>query len=146
MVASHKSDHAQCSSPRSESVNPRQSVETIHSLFQKCIGERTNKGPPSPIHKPVSRRLDEELLNLGLDSLDLAVELTGLVGGNGSSNDGAGDTTSTAEGSLGGNEDVGRVLVLTEEGEVEDNLDGLNVTGDDDELGDTTVKLSVSES
>jgi hypothetical protein len=37
-------------------------------------------------------------------------------------------------------EDVGDVLVLAEEGEVENDLNGLDVGGHDDELGDTTVQ------
>lgn len=73
------------------------------------------------------QRLDEEPLNLGLhhieipsaqvlarserretnlDGVNLGLELPGLVGSNGGGDDGAGDTASTSEGGLGGNEDV----------------------------------------
>lgn len=36
--------------------------------------------------------------------------------------------------------DVGDVLVLTEKGKVEDDFDGLRISGHDDELSNTTVK------
>jgi hypothetical protein len=41
-----------------------------------------------------------------LDGVNLGLELPGLVGGNGGGDDGAGDTTGTSEGGLGGDEDV----------------------------------------
>lgn len=41
---------------------------------------------------------------------------------------------------LRGNENVGNVLVLTEEGEMENNLEGLGVSSHDDELRNTTVE------
>ena len=103
------------------------------------------------------RRLDQELLNLvldsqpcivcrvqsaksHLDSLNLGVQLSGLVGCDGSGDDGSGDTASSSEGSLAGDEDVRDVLVLAQEGQVKDNLDRLDVGGHDDELADTSVK------
>lgn len=49
-------------------------------------------------------------------------------------------TSSRHSRSLGRDKAVGDVLVLAQEGEVEDNLDGLDVGGHDDELGDTTVE------
>ena len=47
--------------------------------------------------------LDHKSLDLVLESTDLAHEVGGLVGGDGSSNDGAGNTASATESHLGGN-------------------------------------------
>ncbi|KAI3486741.1 hypothetical protein L1887_49691 [Cichorium endivia] len=84
--------------------------------------------------------LDEEAFDGELDGLDLALELAGLVGGDGGGDDGAGDAAGPAEGGLGGDKDVGDVLVLAEEGQVEDDLDGLDVGGHHDELADAAVE------
>jgi hypothetical protein len=76
-------------------------------------------------------RLDLEPLDLVLEGADLAHEVRGLVGG-----DGAG----AAQSHLGGNVDVGNVLVLAEEGQVEEDGQGAGVGGQDDDLGDTAVE------
>lgn len=64
-----------------------------------------------------------------LDRVNLALELASLVGRDGRSDDRARDAAGTAEGGLGGDEDVGDVLVLAEEREVEQDLDRLGVYG-----------------
>jgi hypothetical protein len=75
-----------------------------------------------------TRRASEtDLLDLGLDGQDLGVELSSLVGSDRGGDDGSGDTAGSAEGGLRGEEDVGDVLVLAQEGKVEENLDGLGV-------------------
>lgn len=51
----------------------------------------------------VRLRLDHKSLDLVLESADLAHEVRGLVGGDGGSNDGAGNTASATESHLGGN-------------------------------------------
>lgn len=86
------------------------------------------------------QRLDHQSLDLVLDGLDLALEVTGLVGGDAGSNHGAGNTGSTAESKLAGHEDIGGVLVLSEEGDVEEDSEGRGVGSEDNELGGTTVK------
>lgn len=65
--------------------------------------------------------LDHQALDLDLDGADLVGELTGIVGGDGHGDDGTADTTGTAKGHLGGNVDVGDVLVLAQKGEVEND-------------------------
>lgn len=75
-----------------------------------------------------------------LNGLDLALELTCLVGSDRGGDNRARDTTGPAEGGLAGNEDVRDVLVLAKKGQVENDLDGLDVSGHDDELADTTVQ------
>jgi hypothetical protein len=85
-------------------------------------------------------RLDLEPLDLVLEGADLAHEVRGLVGGDGAGDDGAGDTAGAAESHLGGNVDVGNVLVLAEEGQVEEDGQGAGVGGQDDDLGDTAVE------
>jgi hypothetical protein len=62
-----------------------------------------------------------------LDRVNLGLELPGLVGGDRGGDDGARYAARTSESGLGGDEDVGNVLVLAKKGEVEENLDGLGV-------------------
>ena len=50
--------------------------------------------------------LDQKSLDLVLEGADLVHEIGSLVGGDGGSNDGAGDTASTSESGLGWNVDV----------------------------------------
>jgi hypothetical protein len=88
-------------------------------------GERKEKG-------------EKEKTNL--DGVDLTPKLTRLVGSNRGSNHRARNTASATKGSLGGDKDVRDVLVLAEEGEVEEDLDGFRVGGHDDELADTAVE------
>lgn len=104
--------------------------------------KRKKRARHKTCHPPrlVFLRLDQELLNLELDGLNLSVQLPSLVGGDTGGNDSPRDTTSSAESSLAGQKDVGDVLVLTEERKVEQDLDGLSVSGHDDELADTTVE------
>jgi hypothetical protein len=87
-----------------------------------------------------TRRLDLQTLDLVLEGADLAHEVRGLVGGDGRGDDGAGDTAGTAKSHLGGDVDVGHVLVLAQEGQVEEDGQGGGVGGEDDDLGDTTVE------
>lgn len=64
-------------------------------------------------------RLDLEPLDLVLEGADLAHKVRGFVGGNRAGDDSAGDTAGTAKSHLGGNIDVGNVLVLAKERQVE---------------------------
>ena len=107
-------------------------------------------------------RLDLEALDLVLECADLAHEVGGLVGGDGSSNDGAGNTAGATESHLGGNIavelsqflsylalwcrrgsknlHVGNVLVLAEQGNVQQNGQRSGIGSEDDNLGNTTVE------
>jgi len=51
-----------------------------------------------------------------------------------------GNATSTTQSRLRSNEDVGHVLVLAEQRQMEDNLQRLRVRRHDDEFGDTTIQ------
>jgi len=84
--------------------------------------------------------LDQQSLNLVLDNPDLGLQLTRLVGSDTGADNGPAHTACSAQGDLAGYEDVGDVLVLTEKWEVEENLEGLGVGGEDDELGGPTVE------
>lgn len=84
--------------------------------------------------------LNEKLLDLDLHAVDCALKLRSFVGGDGAGDDWTRNAAGTAEGDLAGNEDVRDVLVLAEEGQMEENLDRFGVGGHDDHLTDTTVQ------
>lgn len=79
---------------------------------------------PSPSIPISFDLLDHEPLNLVLQGADLGHQIGGLVGGDGSGNDAPGDTASAAERHLGGNINVGNVLVFAKERDVEDDGKG----------------------
>lgn len=91
-------------------------------------------------HAPSDNRLDLEPLDLVLESADLAHKVGSLVGGDGSGNDCASNAAGTAECHLRGDVDVGNVLVLAEEREVEKNGQGRSVGSEDDDFGDTAIQ------
>ena len=107
---------------------------------------------PSSIEKPDSNsyslariavlqiHLDLEAFDLVLEGADLAHEVGSLVGGDASSDDGPGDTASAAESHLGGDVDVGNVLVFAEKRQVEEDSERGGVSREDDQLADTTVE------
>ena len=68
------------------------------------------------------------------------MQLTRLVGSDTGADNRPAHTARSAQGDLAGDEYVGDVLVLTEKWEVEENLEGLGVGGEDDELGGPTVE------
>lgn len=84
--------------------------------------------------------LNEEALDVVLESVERGLELRSLGHGDGGSNDGAGNTTGPTKRSLGLHKDVRDVLVLTEEGDVHQDLDGLGISGHHNQLGNTTVQ------
>lgn len=65
--------------------------------------------------------LDRKALDLVAESADGTSELAALVGGDAGSNDGAGDTAGTAKSGLRLDVYVGDVLVLGQEGQVQNN-------------------------
>jgi len=85
-------------------------------------------------------RLRKELVDLVADRVDLALELLAVRGEDRAGDDGARDAARAAERGAGGHEDVGDVLVLAEEGQVEDNGERVGVAGEDDELRDGAVE------
>lgn len=84
--------------------------------------------------------LDEKPLDLVLQGTDLPLQLGRLVGGDGRRDDSAGNTTGTPKGNLGGDKDVGDVLVFAEEWKVEEDLEGGGVGGENNEFGNTAVE------
>lgn len=72
--------------------------------------------------------LDEELLDLSLDVQNLRLQVRGFVGGDGSRDDGARDTTGATQGSLGRNKDVRNVLIFTQERKMEENFQRLGIS------------------
>ena len=88
----------------------------------------------------MSVNLDLETLDLVLEGADLAHEVRGFVCRDASSDNGPGDTASAAKSHLGGDVDVGNVLVLAEKGQVEEDSERGGVGREDDQLADTTVE------
>lgn len=89
---------------------------------------------------PSTGHLDHQSLDLVLERADLVHEIRRLVGGDAGRDDSARDTAGAAERSLRGDVDVWHVLVLAEEGEMEEDGERGRVGGEDDDLGDTTVE------
>ena len=84
--------------------------------------------------------LKKQLLNLLLDGVDLGLDLRTLVLGNTGTNDWPGDATGTAQSLLGADKHVGDVLVLAQQRNVQQNLQGLAVCGQHNELSLSTVQ------
>jgi hypothetical protein len=88
----------------------------------------------------MQRLLDHKTFNTILEFADLRHEVAGLVGGDGSSDDGAGDTTCATKGSLAGDIDVGDVLVFGEQRQMQQDCQRRSIGGQDDDFRSTTVE------
>lgn len=86
------------------------------------------------------RRLDQQSLDLVLDTINLVLDGGGVVGGDRSSDDWSGNTTCSTQSGLGRNENVWNVLVLTQQWQVQQDLNRLSVGSHDDELRNTSVQ------
>mmetsp|Transcript_21667 Transcript_21667/g.39581 ORF Transcript_21667/g.39581 Transcript_21667/m.39581 type:complete len:210 (+) Transcript_21667:171-800(+) len=84
--------------------------------------------------------LDQQTLNLGLHGLDLRRQLGVVRLKDGEGNDVAGHLCRAAEGRLGWHKHVRDVLVFAEQREVQQNLDRVGVTSEDDQIGNTAVE------
>lgn len=83
--------------------------------------------------------LNGKSLNLLLQGFDLAGKLRQLVGADAGGNNGTAHTASTSKQGLAGNVDVRDALVFADEGDVEDDGEGLGVGSQDGKLASTTV-------
>lgn len=83
--------------------------------------------------------LNGQSLDLLLQSLDLARELRQLVGADAGGNDRTAHTAGTAEQRLAGDVDVRDALVFADEGDVQDDGEGLGVGSKDGKLAGSTV-------
>lgn len=84
--------------------------------------------------------LNQQGLDLVLNTVNLVLDGRSVVRGDRGSNDWSGDTTSSTQGGLGRNKDVWNVLVLAQQGQVQQDLNRLSVGSHDDELRDTSVQ------
>ncbi len=84
--------------------------------------------------------LNQQSLDFVLDGLDLRLEFRAFVGGHRARNNWAGDAAGTAERLLRRDKDVRDVLVFAEQGEMQQNLEGLRVGSHHDELRDASVQ------
>lgn len=84
--------------------------------------------------------LDSQTLHLVLESLDGAGQIACLVGGDAGSDHSTANTAGAAQGNLAGHEHVRRVLVLTQEGNVQQNSQGVGVGGEDGNLAGVAIE------
>jgi len=75
-----------------------------------------------------------ETLNRGLQVLNLVIELTLAVDENGASNDGTGDSTSESKCDLAGHKYIMHVLLFADQRQVQQDLKGLSIGGQDDQV------------
>lgn len=73
-------------------------------------------------------------LNRSLQVLDLVVELALAVGKDGASNDRTGDSTGKSKGDLAGHKYIMHVLLFADQGQVQKDLKGLSIGGQDDQI------------
>src|SRR3981189_864435 len=86
------------------------------------------------------KNLDHEPLNLVLQAPDLVHQITGLVGGDASSDDGSAHAARSPQRAFRANIHVRDILVLAEQGQVEKDGEGSGVGGEDDDLGGAAVE------
>lgn len=84
--------------------------------------------------------LDDETLDLILDVIDLALQLAAIIASNRAGNNRSAHTTSPPKSSLAGDKHIRDILILTEQRQVQDDLEGLGVGGHHDELGDAAIQ------
>lgn len=99
--------------------------EAPHSVLKRSLSTWTLKKTSLV---PFVVNLDQQLLDLSLESQNLRLEVRSFVSGDRASNNGAGNTAGTTKSSLGGNKDVRHVLVFAQKRQVKKNFNGLSVS------------------
>lgn len=133
------------------SAPSRVSLDTLRSRASRFVAVRTETKhnahqsrtlPPEELQPPGSLSPPPGSLRspTHLDSLNLSIQLPSLVRRHTSSDHSPTNPTSPTQSRLAGQEDVRDVLVLAEQGEVEQDLDGFGIGGHDDEFADTSVE------
>lgn len=84
--------------------------------------------------------LDQEPFNGLLNGLDLLLQLGAFFDGDRTGDDRPGDPAGPPQCLLGAHKHVGHILVLTQQREVQDDLQGLCVCSHHNELRDASVK------
>jgi len=84
--------------------------------------------------------LDHQTLNLVLQVADGGSQVRSLVGGDAAGDHSTRDTGSTTESNLAGNVDIRNVLVLAQQGQVQNDRQRSGVGGQDDDLGGSAVE------
>ena len=100
--------------------------EAPHSVLKRSLSTWTLKKKPLWFHSLFN--LDQQLLDLSLESQNLRLEVRSFVSGDRASNNGTGNTAGTTKSSLGGNKDVRHVLVFAQKRQVKKNFNGLSVS------------------
>lgn len=90
--------------------------------------------------REINRRLNQQLLNILLDSCDLRLELRSFVDCHRASDDWSRNTASTSESLLGANEDIWNVLVLAEKWQMQQNLQRFGICCHHNEFAETTIQ------
>ena len=119
----------------------------IRSSTILCSSDCLNKHYVGRVHKVQNalyirsdHRLDQQLLDLQLNVVDLASKLAVGVAHDGASNNGTSNSASTTQSNLRGNKDVGDILVLAKERNVENDLKRLSIGSHHDEGALTTIQ------
>lgn len=99
--------------------------EAPHSVLKRSLSTWTLKKTSLV---PFVVNLDQQLLDLSLESQNLRLEVRSFVSGDRASNNGTGNTAGTTKSSLGGNKDVRHVLVFAQKRQVKKNFNGLSVS------------------
>ena len=113
--------HSPSTDRKPRSIPSQVSVYSCHAADCVFLQLVSDPYPAILASKLFVPHLDLETLDLVLEGPDLAHEVTGFVGRDGTGDDSTGDTAGAAEGHLGGDVDVGHVLILAEEWKVEED-------------------------
>ena len=86
------------------------------------------------------RDLNQQSFNLVFDRVDLRFDWRRVVGGDGSSNNWSGNTTSSTQSNSGWNKNVWNVFIFTQQWQVQQNFNWFTISGHDDKFGNTPVQ------
>ena len=92
------------------------------------------------MHYQFVRFLNQQLLDLNLDVVDLIIQLATFVRHDGAGDHGTRHSTRTTKSNLGRNKHVGNILILAEEGDMENDFEGLRIGSHHDKRSLSTVQ------
>merc|ERR1719219_2482904 len=84
--------------------------------------------------------LNQKFLDVLLNSLDVAFQLTSILNGNRNRNHWSADTGGSAKGLLGSHKNVRNVFILTQKWQMKQNLQWFGIGGHNNKLGNTSIQ------